>query len=414
MAMVNFDRVMFIFVAMFAVAYFLASDHACLAQTPDFSSPPKANRSGNSQQTQRTPARRQPQRKPAAKGKASKFPAPETVTVETKDGVTLTCTWFAPEGAAASRGAGGNAATSTTQVSAKGKSTAPFILLHDWDRSREDLLYLGRFLQLSGHAVIVPDFRGHGESLTVAGSKRPIDRSRFRKKEMATLLGDVEACKKFLMRKNDAGELNIDLLNVAAVGKSAILAMQWAISDWSWAPVGSIKQGQDVKSLILIAPEQKLKGLSIKPLLKHPLFVGERAEPLPMLVIYSASHPESVEQSTEIYDGIKKGRSRYAKAWRETMAEQKKMAEQRQEEEPVAAAGESEPDKEQPKVVPPPPPIDPMKTFVSGPVPRENKPGSELIASPKSQGVFRFIDNFVKQAILSRQVAYPWRERLGR
>ena len=415
MRLIKLERVIFCFLMQVAATSLLFSNLACVAQMPDFSSPPKTNRPGNSQSRQ-TPTRPQAnQRKPAAKrptGKASKFPAPEVVTLETKDGVTLSCTWFAPEGAGAKLA--GNAAAAAAQGSGKGKTTAPFILLHDWDRSRADLLYLGRFLQLSGYAVIVPDFRGHGESLSVKESTKEIDRSRFRKKEIATVLGDIEACKKFLMRKNDAGELNIDLLSVAAVGKSAILAMQWAVSDWSWAPVGSVKQGQDVKSLILIAPEQKLKGVSIKPLLKHPLFVGDAAEPLPLLVVYSESHAESVEESTEIYDGIKKGRSRYAKAWRELMAEQKEIAEQEQMEEPVAAAGEGEPEEEEANVVPPPPAIDPMKTFVSGPVPGKNKPGSELISSRESQGLFRFIDQFVKQAVLSRQVAYPWQKRLDK
>lgn len=418
MRLIKLDRVKFCLPMLIAVAAFFVSDTSCLAQLPDFSSPPRTERPRTSQPKQKTPSRpgakqrKAPVRRPAAKN--NKFPAPEVVTLETKDGVELSCTWFAPEGAGTPAKPAGNAAAPVAQANAAGRSTAPFILLHDWDRSRADLLYLGRFLQLSGHAVIVPDFRGHGDSLTVSGSTKPIDRARFRKKEMATLLADIEACKKFLMRKNDAGVVNIDLLNVAAVGKSAILAMQWAVSDWSWAPVGSVKQGQDVKSLILIAPEQKLKGVSIKSLLKNQLFVGGAAHPLPLVVVYSASHPESVEESTEIYEGIKKGRSRYAKAWREMMAEQKKVNERQQMEEPAAAAGQVDQDGQEAKVVPPPPPIDPMKTFVSGPVPRENKPGSELIASSESQGVFRFIDTFVKQAVLSRQAAYPWQKRLDK
>ncbi len=408
MRLIKLDRVMFCLAMLVAETAFLISCTCCLAQVPDFSNPPRAGRPQNSQPQPKKPARpdasqqKAPVKRPAASN--SKFPAPEVVTLETKDGVTLTCTWFAPEPAGLSEKPAGNTAAPTARVNAAGKSTAPFILLHDWDRSRADLLYLGRFLQLSGHAVIVPDFRGHGDSLAVAGSSKAIDRTRFRKKEMATLLGDIEACKKFLMRKNDAGVLNIDLLNVAAVGKSAILAMQWAISDWSWAPVGSIKQGQDVKSLILIAPEQKLKGISAKPLLKHPLFVGGPADPLPLVVVYSALHPESVEESTEIYDGIKKGRARYAKMWREMMAERLKAKE--------LAAGEDGPEDSETKVAALPPRIDPMRTFVSGPVPRETKPGSELIGSSDSQGVFRFIDTFVKQAVLSRQAAYPWQKRL--
>ena len=291
----------------------------------------------------------------------------------------------------------------------KGKTTAPFILLHDWDRSREDLLYLGRYLQFAGHAAIVPDLRGHGDSLKVEGSDKPIDRARIRKKDLPAVLADVEACKKFLMRKNDAGVVNIDLLNVGAVGQTAILAMQWAVSDWSWAPVGSVKQGQDVKSLLLIAPTQKFKGVSIKPLLKNPLFVGGDADPLPLLVLYSELNSQSAEDAAKIYGGIEKGRERYAKAWRERAAERKEReAAEREDAEQV------DPEEAEPKAAPAPPPIDPMKTFVDAPVPGERESGSELIASRESRAVFRYIDRYVKQSVLGRQAAYPWQKRLDK
>ena len=404
MKLINLDGIILRFLMLFMVVASWCSPQVCLAQAPDFSSPP-AKRRPRPSQPQQTPPQRRPagQTKPA--GKSSKFPAPEVMTVETKDGVTLTCTWFAPEGSAAA----GKSKNAKAQPAVDGKLVAPFILLHDWDRSREDLLFLGRFLQLSGHAAIVPDLRGHGDSLAVSGSTKPIDRARLRKKEMPSVLGDIEACKKFLMRKNDAGEVNIDLLNVAAVGKTGILAMEWAVSDWNWAPVGSVKQGQDVKSLILIAPERKLKGVSMKPLLKNPLFVGGAAAPLPLLILYSALDAESAEESTDIYEAIEKGRSRYAKRWRERMAEL--ATNERPADEPVDGSEEED---EQEKVVPPPPPIDPMQTFVNAPVPRESKPGSQLIASRDSQGVFRFIERFVEQAVLSRSAAYPWQKRLGK
>ena len=393
MKFVTFDRFAFVFLLLAASLTLTFVGTASFGQEPD-SDPPQANR--------QTP--------PGTSGtkKKSKFPAPEIVELETKDGVKLTCTWFAPEGAGPPAKPVKNAAETKVQPPPAGKKTAPFILLHDWDRSREDLLSFGRFLQVAGHAVIVPDLRGHGGSLTVEGSDRPIDRERMRKKEMPSVLADLEACKKFLMRKNDAGVVNIDLLSVAAVGQTAILAMQWAVTDWSWTPVGSVKQGQDVKSLILIAPTQKFKGISIKPFFKHPLFVGGRVDPLPVLFVYAESHSDSVEDSTKIYQGIKKGRSRYAKQWRKIQAEQPDPEDGPQD------PDEAEQEEDEPKVAPPPPPIDPMKTFIDAPVPRRNESGSQLISSPKSRSVFAYIDRYVKRTVLSRQAAYPWQKRLGK
>lgn len=406
MKLITFDRVVFYSLMLLVASAVLAVDStSSLAQAPDFSTPPSAKRPRENQPARPSTSRPKPQ---SSTAKKSKFPDPEVVELETKDGVKLTCTWFPPEGAGKPATPDGKSAAPVAQPSPGGKTTAPFILLHDWDRSRTDLLNMGRFLQVAGHGVIVPDLRGHGDSLTIEGSDRPIDRDRIRKKDLPNVLGDIEACKKFLMRKNDEGVVNIDLLNMAAVGQTAILAMQWAVSDWSWAPVGSIKQGQDVKSLILIAPKQKIKGVSAKSFFKHPLFVGGPADPLPLLVLYSESHAESVEDSNKIYEGIEKGRSRYAKAWRERAAEQANL------EEPPSDPDDPDQAEEGPKVAPVPPPIDPMKTFVNSAVPRENKSGSALIASRESVPVFRFIDRYVKRTILSRQAAYPWQKRLDK
>ena len=412
MKFITFDRFGFGILLLAASLALTFVGTASFGQEPDFSNPPdfKRPRRDQPRQTTQDPPQANRQTPPGTSDtkKKSKFPAPEIVELETKDGVKLTCTWFAPEGAGPPAKPVKNAAETKVQPPPAGKKTAPFILLHDWDRSREDLLSLGRFLQVAGHAVIVPDLRGHGGSLTVEGSDRPIDRERIRKKEVPSVLADLEACKKFLMRKNDAGVVNIDLLNVAAVGQTAILAMQWAVTDWSWTPVGSVKQGQDVKSLILIAPTQKFKGVSIKPFFKHPLFVGGAVEPLPVLFVYSEAHSESVEDSTKIYQGIKKGRSRYAKVWRKIQAEEPEPQDDPQD------SDEAEQEEGEPKVAPPPPSLDPMETFVDAPVPSRNESGSQLMGSPKSRSVFAYIDRYVKRTVLSRQAAYPWQKRLDK
>jgi pimeloyl-ACP methyl ester carboxylesterase len=405
-----FDRVVFCFLLL-AVAGWTVGDAASFGQIPDFSNPPDVKRPREKTPARPKTTRQTPTARPSS-AKKSKFPAPEMVELETKDGITLTCTWFAPEGAESPAKPGAKATTVAAQVVPKGKTTSPFILLHDWDRSREDLLNLGRYLQVAGHAAIVPDLRGHGDSLKVEGSNKPIDRARIRKKDLPSVLADVEACKKFLIRKNDAGVVNIDLLNVAAVGQTAILAMQWAVSDWSWAPVGSIKQGQDVKSLLLIAPSEKFKGISIKPMLKHPLFVGGAADPLPLLVLYSESHAQSAEDASKIYAGIAKGRERYAKAWRERAAEEKKRATEKAKLRENQAEDSEQADHDEELESSPPPAIDPMETLADAPVPGKNTSGSRLIASRESVAVFRYIDRFVKRSVLSRQAAYPWQKRL--
>ncbi len=59
---------------------------------------------------------------------------------------------------------------------------------------------------------------------------------------------DLEACKSFLMDKNNAGELNINKLCVVGVEMGAVVAVDWAAWDWHWPRLATGKQGQDVKA----------------------------------------------------------------------------------------------------------------------------------------------------------------------
>ena len=79
------------------------------------------------------------QDKGAKKGSEQPF---EEVTLQTRDGVLLRCTYYAgPEK----------------------KTTVPLIFVHDWDSNRTELHELALFLSQSlNHSVIVPDLRGHG------------------------------------------------------------------------------------------------------------------------------------------------------------------------------------------------------------------------------------------------------------
>ena len=62
---------------------------------------------------------------------------------------------------------------------------------------------------------------------------------------------DMEAVRKFLVDKNDAGELNLNKLCLVGSGMGASVAANWAVQDWSAPPLAVGKQGQDVKALVL-------------------------------------------------------------------------------------------------------------------------------------------------------------------
>ena len=121
-------------------------------------------------------------------------------------------------------------------------------------------------MQARGCAVIVPDLRGHGKSTQIkrGGDLITIDQATLRKGDIeAMVTQDLEAVKTFLMDRNNAGELNIEKLCVIGNEMGATVAVNWAVYDWHWRQLPNVKQGQDVKALVLISPPMNFHGIGI-------------------------------------------------------------------------------------------------------------------------------------------------------
>lgn len=299
--------------------------------------------------------------------------APQVVTMDVKrEGIQLVATWFPPiieKDAKKNKKAN---APNATEDPEPGKSVAPFILVHDWTRNRNDLLQLALFLQSKGHAVIVPDLRGHGQSVRVLGITKPIDHENFKKSEKVSAIGDIDQCKRFLQEKNNEGILNIDLLNVVAVGDSSHLAISWAIADWSWDPVAGIKQGKDVKSLILFSPTKRFAGSVLKKLAKAPLISGRNSVALPMLIIWGGKS-EIAEDCDGFVQLLRKHRPEAAEG------------------QSVAARWQSQ------------------NLFdLEAPTPMQ---GHQLAGNPSAAQIWTFANNFVSQKVMAFKEQCPWQIR---
>ncbi len=146
----------------------------------------------------------------------------------------------------------------------KGRETVPIILLHIFRGNRNDFSELAPYLQSLGHAVLVPDLRGHGDSTSVRGARVPLQADILSPTQFGRMVRfDMERLKYFLLQKNNAGELNIEKLCIVGGGMGASVAMTWARLDWNRPPVGNRKQGQDVKALVLLSPEMNTPGLPL-------------------------------------------------------------------------------------------------------------------------------------------------------
>ncbi len=182
-------------------------------------------------------------------------------SLTTKDGVELKVTYYA---------------------STEGKNATPVVLLPDLMDSRSVVESLALRLQTpdknlkdthSSFAVLAVDLRGHGDSTkqVLGGERRTVDAAKLSREDlMAMVQYDMEAVRKFLVDRNDEGQLNINRLSIVGAGLGASVAVNWAAVDWSAPPLAVGKQGQDVKALVLLSPLWKNKGLTLQNALRQP------------------------------------------------------------------------------------------------------------------------------------------------
>jgi pimeloyl-ACP methyl ester carboxylesterase len=218
---------------------------------------------------------------PAAKGGDSEEPPkPVAVQLETRDGLQMEATYYA-----------------SFKSKDAGKEVVPIVMLHGWKGSSADMAGLALSMQALGHAVIVPDLRGHGKSTRTRNEGKPIDQALMKKADFdAMVMQDMEAVNKFLMEKNNAAELNIEKLCVVGADMGAVVAMNWAVLDWSWPPLSTGKQGKDVKALVLISPPLNFRGVSTAAALANPTIKTGLA----VLIIVGAEKGKSHDDAQRI------------------------------------------------------------------------------------------------------------------
>ncbi|MAP74022.1 MAG: hypothetical protein CMJ55_07150 [Planctomycetaceae bacterium] len=216
------------------------------------------------------------------------LPPVESHVLETKDGIFLNVKFY---------------------PGTKGKDSIPIIMLHSMlNVSSNSAVYtkLATAIQEHmGHAVIIPDLRGHGKSVQRRNPRDingriEIDREKFSKTEFASVVQDIEACKSFLRTKNDEGQLNLEKLTVVGSDITAIIAMNWAALDWNKPGKGLIRNGQDVKALVLFTPLQSHKGLTPQLGLSHPTV----KQNLNIMIIAGAQNPQYFSESKRIHNQL--------------------------------------------------------------------------------------------------------------
>jgi len=198
---------------------------------------------------------------------------PRAVTMKTKDGVNLRAAYFPSD---------------------KGKEAITILLVHEWQGQVGPYIRLANAFKQAGFAVLMPDYRGHGgsrEYVDSRGAPQQFNTARMSKKDIENIVKfDLEEAKQFLKKENNEGNLNMNALVVVGVREGAVMAAHWTIRDWRFPSLGSVKQGQDVKALVLISPEKVALGVPLDPTLSDPNLVR-----LPIMLVAGDQSPEADE-----------------------------------------------------------------------------------------------------------------------
>jgi pimeloyl-ACP methyl ester carboxylesterase len=220
--------------------------------------------------------------------KENEIPKVRGVMLKTKDGIQLSTYYFA-----------GNL----------GKEAMPVIILHGWQESSLSMKKLALRIQREGHAVLVPDLRGHGKSTTAVIRKangqtntRQLDLDDFAKIDILRMNLDVETCKRFLMKEHNKGECNIEKLCVIGADMGALVALNWAVIDWNQQATPFLKQGQDVKSLVLLSSPASFKGVTNQLALVQPVVRGG----LNTLLLVGNGDRTSLSETKRLYNRMER------------------------------------------------------------------------------------------------------------
>lgn len=276
------------------------------AAAPSAAQRPSGKGTGKKDGADDAPAQKKDQGKkdaPKQSGDPDKEKQPQAVDLETDDGVLIAATYF---------------------PSKRGRESPAVILLHGlgekqkiFTPSNDDATDLAFVLQDKGYAVITFDFRGHGYSTKMsqrigrgdakAGgtAAKDLKYKDFRTPaDFETMLLDIEAAKRFLVRRNNAGELNVSKLGVVGTELGASLGILWSHHDWMYpAQKGFVgKQGQDVLSIVAISPSYNLKGVTIQKQLP------DLQKVVPFLVIAGKNDTKAFNEAKKVADAAKRAR----------------------------------------------------------------------------------------------------------
>ena len=237
-----------------------------------------------------------PQHVRAQASKKPTIPKPLSLPLEA-NGLTIQCAYY-PGGFIQK--------TETEIVTMPGKEVVPIILLHGYEGRGSDFSALAAALQKQGHAVMVPDLRGHGASNKVklpSGVEKEVDVSKLRSADFASMATDVEVIKRYLYEQNNDGLVNIEMLCLMGADLGGLVAANWIAFDWSRQDLPAFKQGKSAKALLILSPIATLKGYNAAVAWKHPVF---QSNILSIMLIAGKRDTKSYNEAKQMFKRLER------------------------------------------------------------------------------------------------------------
>jgi pimeloyl-ACP methyl ester carboxylesterase len=232
-------------------------------------------------------------------GQAAKkptIPKVQSIPIDA-NGLTIQCAYFP----------GGFVQKTETEIVAKpGKEVVPIILLHGLEGRGADLSALAQALQKQGHAVMVPDLRGHGASNKIklpSGVEKEVEPAKLGRNDFVSMRDDVEGIKRFLYEQNNQGIVNIELLCLMGADLGGLVATNWIADDWSRRDLPAFKQGKSAKALVMISPIASIKGYNASTAWKHPVF---QSNIMSIMLIAGKRDTKSYNEAKQMFNRIER------------------------------------------------------------------------------------------------------------
>lgn len=131
----------------------------------------------------------------------------------------------------------------------KSKGRAPAVLLvHDAGSKAQDLTGVAEALQRKGFAVLVPDLRGHGASVTPECDWTKTATDEEKAQTWTFAMRDLESSTDWLREQDSVHNSN---LSVVGVGAGSVLAARYAVRD------------ENARAVALIAPQPEAFGFNL-------------------------------------------------------------------------------------------------------------------------------------------------------